>query len=127
MAQQTLHQCRHVAVPLVPVMAACHGMKLIAEMPGLQHGGESVVCGQKTFLIAASKKQVWSLSRIGGTYEDKRIAGATALTSPRPEDRTVLPVLTNPFDGERAAGHIERRTESASKDEKIRMLQSENQ
>jgi len=110
-------------VPLAPVMAVCNSVKLIAEMAGLQHGGESVVCGQKTFLIAASKKKVWSLSRIGGTYEDKRIAGATALASPGTKNRAVLPVLTNPFDGKRTAGNIKRRTESTRKHEEIRMLQ----
>src|SRR3954469_25649595 len=50
--QHAFHQSGHVMVPLVPVMAACNSVELIAEMPGLQHGGEPAVCGQKTFLIA---------------------------------------------------------------------------
>jgi len=63
--QHTLYQGRDIVVPLVPVMAACYGVELIAEMPSLQHSGESAVGRQKTFLIATGEKEIWSLSRIG--------------------------------------------------------------
>src|SRR4051794_9034934 len=93
------HQIRNIVIPLVPIMSARTCMELIAKMYGLQNCGEPMICGQQTFHIATGKKEIWTLSRIGRSHEDKRITGAAALTSPWPENRSVLPILADAFDG----------------------------
>ena len=61
--------------------------------------------------------------RIGGLDEYKGIAGAAALASPGPENRAMLPVLTDASDGERTAGNVEGGAESSSESVKLRALQ----
>ena len=94
-------------------MTTGDGVKLIAEIHCMQHGDESAIGGQQTFLIATGEKEKWGLRRIGRANKNKRITGATALASPGSKNGALLAVLADAFDGERAARDVQRGAEAA--------------
>src|SRR5271166_4107978 len=124
--KQALEHRRHLRIPQVPVVSARNGMKFVLKMTPFQYLDKFVVRREKALLLPATQKQVGTSARISGEGDKVRIVIASCLAAPGPKDRPVAEPLSNPAQGERAAGHIECRAEAPGKSEKLWMFQRQH-
>lgn len=67
-------------VPLVPVVSAANGVKLVPEVLG-KETGKVTVGGQEPFLLSAGEEEVWGELGICGADQSKRIVVPPGLAS----------------------------------------------
>src|SRR5579863_6969679 len=119
MHPKTLKQGRQPLIPLIPVVATRAGMKLKTKLILLKQPCQLSVCGQQAFLFTAGEKNVRCKCGVDDPNQHVRIVVVAGLTSPRPENRTMVAPLSNPLDGEWPAGDINRRAKRSRKYEQV--------
>jgi hypothetical protein len=122
---QALEHLGQSAIPLVPIMPAGAGMKLILEPTPLQQRRKSLICGKQSLLLSAAEIQIRHRRRICGSRKNVRIVRAPCVASPPPKDLSVPPVLPHTMPGERSCWNIQCRTKPSRERVQVGMLEAQ--